>query len=125
MMSSRTAPPGETPVSVVVLTYMEEANLETCLRSVAGWSTDIHVVDSGSTDRTMEIARQFAHNMHQHAYVDHSTQIAFVLATLPIQNEWLLILDADHRVTERLKESIRSMLVSGAPRIDLFYCRQT
>jgi glycosyltransferase involved in cell wall biosynthesis len=113
------------PVSTVVLTYMEEANLEACLRSIAEWSTDIHVVDSGSTDRTLEIATQMAHHVHHHEFVDHTSQIEFVLKEIPIANEWLLILDADHTVTSELKESIDSMLSAGAPGIDLFYCRQT
>ena len=45
------------PVSVVVLTFNEERNLPHCLDSVAGWAARIFVVDSGSTDRTVEIAR--------------------------------------------------------------------
>ena len=43
-------------VSVVILTYNEEANIGQALRSVAGWANEIHVVDSFSTDRTVEIA---------------------------------------------------------------------
>ena len=112
-------------VSVIVLTYMEEANIETCLRTVAGWSNDIHVVDSGSSDRTLEIASKYAHHLHHNPFVDHSTQIRYVLSEVSLKNEWLLILDADHQVSEALKRSIDSMLVHGAPGIDLFYCPQT
>lgn len=112
-------------VSVAVLTFMEEANIETCLRSVAGWAGDIHVVDSGSTDRTIEIARRGAHYVHQHPFVDHRSQIEYVLAELHLKHDWLLILDADHTVSQQLKNSIDSMLAAEAPDIDLFYFPQT
>jgi glycosyltransferase involved in cell wall biosynthesis len=112
---------GCAPVSVVVLTYMEEANLETCLRSVAGWSADIHVLDSGSTDRTLEIAHQLAHHVHQHPYVDHSSQIAHVIYGLALRFEWLLLLDADNEVSAELKDSIDRMLAGPDPAEDGFY----
>src|ERR1700730_10874799 len=105
-MSVQVAGVGGTPVSVVVLTFMEELNLETCLRSVAGWSADVHVVDSGSTDRTLEIAYRYAHHVHQHPYVDHASQIAYVIYDLPLKFEWLLLLDADNEVSGELKVSI-------------------
>lgn len=111
-------------VSVVVLTFMEEANIETCLRSVAGWSNDIHVLDSGSTDRTIEIARELAHHVHHHRYVDHRSQIEYVLTELPLKHEWLLILDADHEVSQELRNSIDSMLAAETPKVDLFYFPQ-
>ena len=47
-------------ISVLILTLNEERNIEACLESVS-WSDDVHVLDSGSTDRTVEIARDMAH----------------------------------------------------------------
>ena len=123
-MSAKPEYGGGSPISVVVLTYMEEANLETCLRSVAGWSADIHVVDSGSTDRTLEIAHNLANHVRHHDFVDHTSQIEYVLRQVPLANEWLLILDADHEVSQELKDDIDRMLKAGAPGIDLFYCPQ-
>ena len=111
-------------VSVVVLTHMEEANIASCLRSVAGWADDIHVVDSGSSDRTLEIAEQFAHHVHRHAYVDHTTQIQYVLNEVPLRHDWLLLLDADHVVTRELQQSIDSMLLTERSGIDLYYFPQ-
>ena len=119
-----TVPTGRSPISVVVLTYMEEANIEKCLRSVSGWASDIHVLDSGSTDQTLSIASTYAHHVHRHPYVDHTTQIHYVLQELPLTNEWLIILDADHVVTEALKASVDEMLAAGYQAVDLFYCRQ-
>jgi glycosyltransferase involved in cell wall biosynthesis len=100
---------------------MEEANLETCLRSVAGWSADIHVVDSGSTDRTLEIANKLAHHVHYHPYVDHASQIAYVIYELPLRFEWLLLLDADNEVSMELKRSIDGLLSGPEQGKDGFY----
>jgi glycosyltransferase involved in cell wall biosynthesis len=112
------------PISVVVLTYMEEINLEKCLSSVAGWAGDVQVVDSGSTDRTLEIAQRLAHRVHVHPYVDHTSQIRYILSELQLEYEWLLILDADHEVSDELKANIALMLANDAGDVDLFYCPQ-
>ncbi len=109
------------PVSVVVLTYMEELNIENCLRSVAGWSTDIHVLDSGSTDRTVDIARRYAHHVHFHPYVDHASQVAYVISELPLKFEWLLLLDADNEVSTELKQSIDEVLAEAGELKDGYY----
>src|SRR5262249_1948348 len=51
--------PRKLPISVVILTHDEEANIEACLESVCDWADEVFVVDSGSHDRTVEIARRF------------------------------------------------------------------
>jgi glycosyltransferase involved in cell wall biosynthesis len=112
---------GTAPVSVVVLTYLEELNLETCLRSVAGWSKDIHVLDSGSTDRTLEIATRLAHQVHHHPYVDHASQIAHAIYTLPLQFDWVLLLDADREVSDELKLNISTVVSEPEQLVDGFY----
>src|SRR5262245_38661452 len=56
---------GMPPVSVVILTFNEESNIAECLAS-CGWCDDVHVVDSGSSDRTCEIARQHGAQVHTH-----------------------------------------------------------
>jgi glycosyltransferase involved in cell wall biosynthesis len=99
-----------TPVSAVVLTFNEAKNIERCLQSVAGWCQELHVVDSGSTDDTVEIARRYTDLVHVHPYVDHASQWAWVLDELPLACEWLLLLDADNVVTDELKEQIGAAL---------------
>lgn len=110
-----------TPVSVVVLTYNEEQNIEATLQSVSGWCQEIFVVDSGSTDRTTEIARQFTQNVLDHPYKDHASQWQWSLDNLPLTCEWLLALDADNIVTERLKRQIDDAVERDEPGVDGYY----
>jgi glycosyltransferase involved in cell wall biosynthesis len=88
-------------------------NLPTCLESVAGWCGQIVVVDSGSRDRTVEIARRHADLVVHHMYVDHSQQWKWALEELPLTYEWVLPLDADHVVSPELRDQLMASAVSG------------
>ncbi len=96
-------------LSAFVLTRNEEQNLEACLKSLAGWCTDIHVVDSFSTDRTLEIARKYQVHAHLHAFEGHTKQRTWALKNLPFENEWVIALDADHRVLPELRDELISL----------------
>jgi glycosyltransferase involved in cell wall biosynthesis len=97
------------PLSVLVPTLNEELNLPECLDSIA-WADEVFVVDSFSTDRTLDIAREQGANVVQHAFEDYSRQKNWALDTLPFRNEWVLILDADERVTPDLQTEIECEL---------------
>jgi glycosyltransferase involved in cell wall biosynthesis len=110
-------------VSVVVLTRNEERNLRACLESVAGWAQEIFVVDSGSTDATLMVARQFDVKIATHAFDTHARQWSWALAELPLTTEWVLALDADQRLTPELREALSLEL--AAPRANgYFLCRR-
>jgi glycosyltransferase involved in cell wall biosynthesis len=98
------------PVNVVILTYNEERNLPACLESLAAWVSQIFVVDSFSTDRTVEIARECGANVVQHRFETHAKQWNWALQCLPLIEPWVLCLDADHRVTPRLASDIGDRL---------------
>jgi glycosyltransferase involved in cell wall biosynthesis len=98
------------PLSFVVLTFNEEKNLNACLNSVADWAREIFVVDSGSTDRTLEIARQHRARIFCHPFETHAKQWKWALENLPITSDWVLALDADQSVTAELREEIRHFL---------------
>jgi glycosyltransferase involved in cell wall biosynthesis len=100
------APASRAPVSVVVLTHNEERNLEVCLRSVADWCAGVFVVDSGSTDRTIEIAARWGATVVAHPFETHARQWEWALASLPLTTDWVLALDADQQVTPELESSI-------------------
>lgn len=109
------------PVAAVVFTYDEEVNIEACLKSIAGWCQEIFVVDSGSTDRTLEICRKYTDHVCSHPYVDHASQWDWSLKNLPFACEWVLRLDADNVVSGRLKEQIRSVVAKPETGIDGYY----
>lgn len=100
-------------MAVVVLTFNEEANLEACLASVHGWCGELFVVDSGSTDGTLDVARRFGATLVTHSFETHTTQWRWALATLPIRSPWVLALDADQRVTPELADSLQAALGAG------------
>ena len=100
------------PLSVLVTTRNEEANVERCLQSVQGLASQVFVLDSESTDKTVEIASRYA-EVHTLAY-DHSRIIPWIfqwgLDHLPIENDWVLILEADQAVTPALAEELKALL---------------
>jgi glycosyltransferase involved in cell wall biosynthesis len=97
------------PVSVLVPTLDEELNLPDCLDSLA-WADEVFVVDSYSCDRTVEIAHERGARLVQHPFESYSRQKNWALDTLPFRNEWVLILDADERVTPGLRCEIETIL---------------
>lgn len=115
------------PLSVLVTTRNEEANVERCLRSVHGFADQVFVLDSESADGTVEIARRYA-EVHTLAY-DHSRIIPWIfqwgLDHLPLRNDWVLILEADQALTPALRAEIAALLARpDAVREDGFYIRR-
>jgi glycosyltransferase involved in cell wall biosynthesis len=100
-------------VSVIVLTYNEEQNLEACLESVTGWVRDVYLVDSGSNDRTVEIGKQFGARIYNKAFETHAKQWNWALGNLPLATQWILALDADQRVTPELAREISKLFELG------------
>ena len=91
-------------ISVIILTYNEELNLESCLRSVEGLTDEIFIVDSYSTDKTLEIANKYGTKIFQRPFKNQAEQFNWALDNLEIKNEWILRLDADEYLTEELKK---------------------
>jgi glycosyltransferase involved in cell wall biosynthesis len=121
LLQSQTSAPaaagaGIVPLSVVFLTFNEEANLADCLRAVAGWAAEIFVVDSGSTDATLGIARRYGAQCFYHPFEGHTRQWNWALRNLPFTWDWALCLDADQRLTLDLKSEIALLFArSGGP----------
>ncbi|HZZ19723.1 MAG TPA: glycosyltransferase family 2 protein [Opitutaceae bacterium] len=89
--------------SVVILTLNEEKALPDCLRSLA-MCEDIVVLDSGSNDRTIEIAKAAGARVVQRPFDNFAGQHNFAQQTIAFQNEWVLHLDADERMTAELHQ---------------------
>lgn len=107
-------------VAVIVLTYNEEINITQALDSVAGWAKEIFIVDSFSTDGTLEVARPYGCHITQHRFENYARQRNYALDELPIQCEWVLFLDADEWLPEALKQEISTTL-ARAPQANGFY----
>jgi glycosyltransferase involved in cell wall biosynthesis len=92
-------------ISVLILTRNEEQDLPGCLQSVA-WADDVHLFDSFSNDRTVEIARDFGARVTQRRFDDWSSHQNWGLANLPFRHPWVFYLDADERVSPELAEDL-------------------
>jgi glycosyltransferase involved in cell wall biosynthesis len=102
-------------ITAAVITLNEEANLAACLESVA-FADEIVVLDAGSTDGTLEIARRFTDRVYSEPWAGYSRQKnrAFDLAT----GDWILSLDADERITPDLGAEIVVLLEDPPPAVD-------
>ncbi|PMB38418.1 glycosyltransferase [Fischerella thermalis CCMEE 5205] len=87
--------------SIYILTYNEELDIAACIES-AMLSDDIIVVDSCSSDRTVEIASSYPVRVVQHAFESHGRQRTWMLENIPPKHEWVYILEADERMTPEL-----------------------
>jgi glycosyltransferase involved in cell wall biosynthesis len=99
-------------ISVTVITKNEEANIARCLASVR-WADEIVVIDSGSADRTVEIARKYTPHVHVEAWHGFGPQKN--LAVSRATGDWILSLDADEWVSDELREALRAAAQSGSP----------
>ena len=97
-------------LTVTVITYNEAEHIAAALDSVS-WADEVIVVDSGSTDRTAEIARGKATRVIVRDWPGYSAQKNF--AADQASNDWVLSMDADERVTPALAEEIRRILSAG------------
>jgi glycosyltransferase involved in cell wall biosynthesis len=107
-------------VAVIVLTYNEELNLGQALDSVTGWAKEIFILDSFSTDGTLEIAKRYGCHITQHKFENYARQRNFALDDLPIRSEWVLFLDADEWLPDALKQEISSTLETS-PQVNGYY----
>ncbi|MGA9720675.1 MAG: glycosyltransferase family 2 protein [Acidobacteriaceae bacterium] len=92
-------------ISVLVLTKNEQQDLPGCLASVA-WSDDVHVLDSMSTDRTVEIARDLGAKVIQREFDNWAAHQNWALANVPFRHPWVFYIDADERVTPELQDAM-------------------
>lgn len=114
----------ELSLSVIVLTYNEEGNLPSCLESLRGLGCEVFVIDSGSTDRTVAIARAAGAEVVTHEFETQARQLNWALDSLSLQGEWVLRLDADERVTPELARELRSVLVTLGAEITGLYVKR-
>lgn len=109
-------------IGVCVITYNEEGNIRRCLESVK-WVDEIVVVDSYSTDRTVEIAREYTDRVILREFGGYVDQKNYALSCSSCR--WVLCLDADEELSEGLGEEIRELFRGGEPEgVVGFYVRR-
>lgn len=111
------------PASVMVFTLDEEVNLPACLESIAGFD-DVIVVDSFSTDRTEQIAREHGARFCQNRFEGFGTQRNWALDNAQPRHQWVLMLDADERVTEALAEEMREVIAQSDSSVGAYRIRR-
>lgn len=108
------------PLTAIVTTFNEAGNIEACLRSVE-WADEIIVVDSFSTDETLKLAGPLATRVLSHEYASPAAQKNWVIPQA--EHRWVLIVDADERVSPPLAAEIRELL-QNRPAFDGYVIRR-
>lgn len=102
----------KTKISAVVRTFNEELNIRDCLESLK-WADEVLVVDALSTDRTVEIAREYTDQVILQEWLGHVGQSQFVTDRAP--HLWVFSLDADERVSPELRDEILALDLENTP----------
>lgn len=96
--------PSENRISACIICHNEDRNIERCLESIHDWVHEIVVVDSMSTDRTVEIAKAYTDRIFQRPWPGYTAQKNFALSKA--EADWVLSLDADEMVSRALRDEI-------------------
>lgn len=97
-------------IAVVILTHNEERHIARALASVTSIASEVFLVDSGSTDRTLEIAESLGAQVLKHPWTNYAQQFQWGLDNAPITADWVMRLDADEVIEHDLVETIRRRL---------------
>lgn len=111
------------PVSVIILTFNEEENIETCLNSVS-CCDDVIVLDSQSTDSTCSIAKSKGARVFERPFDNYANQRNYALNEIEYKYPWVLMLDADEEVTQELLTEINNKLSIVKDDVSLFRLRR-
>jgi len=98
------------PITAIIMTLNEKQNLEECLTSIKDYMDDIIIVDSFSSDNTLEIAKKFTNKIYQSKFINQAKQFIWAIANTDIKNEWILRIDADERWTKEGFEELSKII---------------
>ena len=110
-------------ISVLILTKNEEQDLPGCLASFA-WCDDVHVFDSCSSDRTVQIARDFGATVTQRPFDTESVHKNWGLDNIALRHDWIYQSDADERVTPELVAYLQAFVADPGPHVALRVSRR-
>lgn len=108
-------------ISVVILTFNSEKNIALTLEAATKVSDDIHIVDSYSTDKTLEICEQYPVQVVRHDFLNYGVQRNWAIDNLPMKYDWELHLDSDERLSDELIDQINALRNRFLDDIDGYY----
>lgn len=108
-------------IAAIILTKNEELHIERCISSLKGVCDEVFVVDSFSTDRTVEIAKALGATVLQNAWKNYATQFNWALANCPIKSDWLWRIDADEYLSGGLGEAVKKRIDGADEAVNGFY----
>ncbi|WP_054759527.1 glycosyltransferase family 2 protein [Methylomonas koyamae] len=111
-------------LTVIILTYNEQLHIERCIKSLPPIVRDIFVVDSYSTDKTIEIAESLGCKVLQNTFVNQSVQFQWALDNCPIQTDWIMRMDADEYLLPDLADEISTRLPNLAEGINGIFLKR-
>jgi glycosyltransferase involved in cell wall biosynthesis len=111
-------------LSVLILTYNESLHLDRCLNSLQGKCKRIFIVDSFSTDSTVDIANRHGAHVIQRKWTNYADQFQWGLDNCPIDTEWVMRLDADEYLEPELLPELEKILPSSDPTLAGYYIRR-
>lgn len=97
-------------LSVIILTFNEEKHIKRCIESLLLFTKNIFIIDSYSTDKTLDIATQLGAQVFQNKWINYATQFQWGLDNCPIDTEWVMRMDADEYVLPELEQEIKQDL---------------
>ena len=108
------------PVTVVILTYNEEGSLPKCIASIRNVSDDIHILDSGSTDQTIAVAKSMGVSIHTNSFSGFGDQRNWAIDNIPHRYDWVLHLDADEEVTPEFVQELKGVVTTDLSEAGFF-----
>ena len=108
-------------ISVVILTFNSEKNIAGTLEAALKVSDDIHVVDSYSTDKTLEICEKYPVQVVKHDFLNYGVQRNWAIDNLPLKYDWELHLDSDERLSDELIDQLKALRNRFPDDLDGYY----
>lgn len=99
--------------TAIIMTKNEEKNIVDCLKSMQGFAKRCVVIDCGSTDKTVELAKQYGADVYFHEFEYYARQFNWGLENCDIDTEWIIRLDADERFPDELNKEIEKLIVDN------------
>lgn len=112
---------GDIRVSAIILTLNEEGIIEDCIKAL-DWCDSVHVVDSGSSDKTVELTLGMGASVYRNRFESFATQRNWALDNCKIESEWILFIDADEISSSNFRDSLLEKCQEAGGEVAGFYC---